>query len=107
MVEADAARDRYQLLETLRQYAWDHLVPTARLAVARDAHAAHYLSLAGEQARLMNVSGRQLGALDRLEADYDNLRAALAHMVSERRADEAARMLRRLIGLFNIRHPSE
>jgi predicted ATPase len=107
MVEADAARDRYQLLETLRQYAWDHLVATARLAVVRDAHAAHYLSLAGEQARLMSVSGRQLGALDRLEADYDNLRAALAHMVSERRADDAARMLRRLIGLFNIRHPSE
>jgi predicted ATPase len=107
MVEADPSRDRYQLLETLRQYAWERLVATGRLGPARDAHATHFTALAGEQAKLMGVSGRQVGALDRLEVDYDNLRAALAHLVADRRAEEATRMVRRLLGLFNIRHPSE
>jgi predicted ATPase len=107
MVEADPVRDRYQLLETLRQYAWDRLVATGQLGAARDAHAAHFSALAGEQAKLMGVAGRQVGALDRLEVDYDNLRAALAHLVAERRAEDATHLLRRLVGLFNIRHPRE
>jgi predicted ATPase len=107
MVEADPSRDRYRMLETLRQYAWDRLVAAGRLAEVRDTHAAYYVALAGEQARRMGEGGRQIAALDRLEADYDNLRAALAWLIERRRADEAARMARRLIGLFNIRHPRE
>jgi predicted ATPase len=107
MVEADPSRDRYRLLETLRQYAWEHLVAQGRLGEARDAHAACFLALAGEQAGLMGEGGRQMRALDRLEVDYDNLRAALAWIVEERRAEDAARMVRRLVGLFNIRHPRE
>jgi predicted ATPase len=107
MVEADPSRDRYRLLETLRQYAWDHLFAQGRLGEARDAHAACFSALAAEQARLMGEGGRQMVALDRLEADYDNLRAALAWLVEEHRADDAARMVRRLVGLFNIRHPRE
>jgi predicted ATPase len=107
MVEADPGHDRYQLLETLRQYAWERLLTTGRLAAARGAHAARFSALAAEQAKLMSLAGRQVGALDRLEADYDNLRAALSHLITEGRADDATRMLRRLIGLFNIRHPRE
>jgi predicted ATPase len=107
MVEADPARDRYRLLETLRQYAWGRLVAREGLVSARDGHAAYYASLAGEQARLMAAPGRQVEALDRLELDYDNLRAALAYLIEQRQVDSAARMVRRLVGLFNIRHPRE
>jgi predicted ATPase/class 3 adenylate cyclase len=107
MVEADPSRDRYRLLETLRQYAWDRLAAAGRLAEARDAHAACFAALAGEQAKRQGEGGEQVAALDRLEADYDNLRAALAWLIEQRRADEAARMAHRLIGLFNIRHPRE
>jgi predicted ATPase len=107
MVEADPSRNRYRLLETLRQYAWDRLVAAARLAAVRDAHAACFSALAAEQARRMGEGGQHIPALDRLEADYDNLRAALAWLIERDRADEAARMARRLIGLFNIRHPRE
>jgi predicted ATPase len=107
MLEADPGRDRYRLLETLRQYAWGRLVATQRLARTRDAHAAYYANLAGEQAGLMTAPGRQVEALDRLELDYDNLRAALAYLIEQRQADAAARMARRLVGLFNIRHPRE
>jgi hypothetical protein len=107
MVEADPSRGRYRLLETLRQYAWDRLVAAGRLAEARDAQAACFAALAGEQARRMGEGGQQVAALDRLEADYDNLRAALAWLIEQHRADEAARMAHRLIALFNIRHPRE
>jgi predicted ATPase len=107
MVEADPSRDRYRLLETLRQYAWDRLAGDGRLADARDAHAACYAALAREQAKRQREGGQPVAALDRLEVDYDNLRAALAWLIEQRRADEAARMAHRLIGLFNIRHPRE
>jgi predicted ATPase len=107
MVEADPSRNRYRLLETLRQYAWDRLVADGRLGETRDAHAAHFSALASQQAQRMGEGGEQIAALDRLEADYDNLRAALAWFIEQRRADEAARMARRLIALFNIRHPRE
>ncbi len=107
MLEADPSRDRYRLLETMRQYAWDRLIATGRLSDVRDAHTDYFMTLAGEQAATMGVSGRQLEALDRLEVDYDNLRAALAHLIEEHRGEEAARMVRRLSGLFNIRHPRE
>jgi predicted ATPase/class 3 adenylate cyclase len=107
MVEADPSRNRYRLLETLRQYAWDRLASAGQLAEVRDAHAACFAALAGEQAKRQGEGGQPAAALDRLEADYDNLRAALAWLIEQRRADEAARMAHRLIGLFNIRHPRE
>jgi predicted ATPase len=107
MVEAEPARDRYRLLETLRQYAWARLVAGGRLDELRDAHAASFAALAARQARRMGDGGQHLDALDRLDRDYDNLRAALAWLIEQRRADDAARMVRRLRRLFIIRHPRE
>jgi hypothetical protein len=107
MAEADPSRNRYRLLETLRQYAWDRLAAAGRLGAARDAHAACFFKLAAEQAKRTQAGDPHVAVLDRLEADYDNLRAALAWLIEQRRADEAARMVHRLIGLFNIRHPRE
>jgi predicted ATPase/class 3 adenylate cyclase len=107
MLEVDPSRDRYRLLETLRQYAWDRLAATERLAAAREAHARWFVSLAGQQAARMEVPGQQVNALDRLEADYDNLRAALAYLIETHQAESAARMARCMLGLFNIRHPRE
>jgi predicted ATPase len=107
MVEADPSRNRHRLLETLRQYAWQRLETTERLGEVRDAHAAHFSGLAAQQARRMVEGSRSVAALDRLEADYDNLRAALAWLIEQRRADPAAWMVRRLSGLFNVRFPRE
>ena len=106
-LEADPSRNRYRLLETLRQYAWDRLVATGRLTAVRDAHAMHFSALASEQARRMAEPGHQVAGRDRLEADYDNLRAALAWLIERHRADEAARLVRRLGILFAMRHPRE
>jgi predicted ATPase/class 3 adenylate cyclase len=107
MLEADPSRDRYSLLETLRQYGWDRLAASGQLAQARNDHAEFFTALATEQGRLASVPGREVDALDRLEADYDNLRTALAWLIEEGDAERSELMVRRLIGLFNIRHPLE
>jgi non-specific serine/threonine protein kinase len=107
MVEADPARERYRLLETLRQYGWERLVASGRLGEIRDAHASCFAALAARQARRMSEGGQYLDALDRLDAEYDNLRAGLAWLIDQRRAADAARMVRRLSGLFQMRHPRE
>jgi predicted ATPase/class 3 adenylate cyclase len=107
MLEADPSRDRYRLLETLRQYGWGRLTAADRLLRARVAHAGYFAALADEQGTLLRTPGRQVAALDRLEADYDNLRAALAWLIESRQAVQAAQVLSRIIDLFMSRHPAE
>ena len=73
---------RYRLLETVRQYAAEQLVRSggeAAVAAVRDDHAGHYLKLAEEAAP--ELFGPRQGAwLRRLDADWDNLRAALEYL---------------------------
>ncbi|HEU4425353.1 MAG TPA: BTAD domain-containing putative transcriptional regulator [Pilimelia sp.] len=69
---------RYRLLETLRHYAAEELDRHPEESQeARGAHAAYYRTLAEEIDR--NLGGPDLDAmLDRLAAEHDNLRTALA-----------------------------
>jgi predicted ATPase/class 3 adenylate cyclase len=80
LVVADEQPDgtaRYRLLETLRQYARQKLAERgAAVDALRRRHAAHYLALA-EQAAPHLTGPQQLVWLARLEAELDNLRAAL------------------------------
>ncbi len=67
---------RYRLLETVRQYALQRLEGGADGAAVRRRHAACFLALA-EQAE-PHLRRAEAGAwLDRLQADHDNIRAAL------------------------------
>ena len=71
-----AAGYRYRLLETIRQYAGDRLREAGEAGRTRDRHLAHALALA--EAAEPELRGPESGAvLDRLEAEHDNLRAAL------------------------------
>src|SRR5207237_867951 len=73
---ASAEPARYRFLETIRQYALDRLLESREAAAARQKHLAYFLGLA-EQAE-PHLRGRdQVRWLDRLEAEHDNLRAAL------------------------------
>jgi predicted ATPase len=70
---------RYRLLETLRQYARQRLAAAAAAARCYERHAAHYLALAEDAGpRTAGASDPEAHAqLARLEAEFDNLRAAL------------------------------
>lgn len=68
---------RYRLLETVRQYARDRLRERGEDAHWEGRHLAYFLALA-EEAEPQLTGANQLVWLDRLEAEHDNLRAALA-----------------------------
>jgi tetratricopeptide (TPR) repeat protein len=75
-VGPDAEHGLYRLLETVRQYGQERLVAVGEGAAVRDAHLAYFLALAEEAAPLL--TGSEAGWwLARLEAEHDNLRAAL------------------------------
>ncbi len=67
---------RYRLLETMRQYANELLVAAGEAAALRSRHFAHHLRVAAA-ADPEGAAAGSSGALDRLEVDHDNLRAAL------------------------------
>jgi predicted ATPase len=69
---------RYAMLETLRQYAAELLRDRHHL---RDVHAQYYRGLVRASERPLE-DARQIDTLARLEAEHDNLRAALAHSCS-------------------------
>ena len=81
--EAAGGVARYRLLETLRQYGQHKLAAAGAAAPLRGRHAGVYLALAEALApdlprHIHSSSPASLDALDRLEAEHDNLRAALA-----------------------------
>jgi predicted ATPase len=67
---------RYRLLETIREYATEKLIEAGRANDARRRHFDYFLALA-ERAEPELRTPRVLEWLERLEADHDNLRAAL------------------------------
>jgi predicted ATPase/DNA-binding SARP family transcriptional activator/tetratricopeptide (TPR) repeat protein len=71
-----ATGSRFSMLETIREYALELLDRSQRLEAVRAAHAEYYLALA-EQLEPDFERG-QRAALDRIETELDNFRAAFA-----------------------------
>ncbi|CAA9538149.1 MAG: hypothetical protein AVDCRST_MAG73-1622 [uncultured Thermomicrobiales bacterium] len=85
---ADAGSEpRFGMLETIREYGLERLEEHGQAALARDAHAAHFLHLA-EEAKPQLTGADQVTWLDRLESEHDNLRAALTWWGSTGQAEE-------------------
>jgi non-specific serine/threonine protein kinase len=74
--EVGTGEERYRLLETVRQYGWERLVEAGEATAARDRHRDWCVALA-ERAEPELCGTRQLEWLERLDAEYDNLRAAI------------------------------
>ncbi len=68
--------NRYSMLETVRQYAWEKLSGTGDHEKIRARHLAYFLELA-EEARPYLARTEQITWLDRLDQEASNLRAAL------------------------------
>jgi non-specific serine/threonine protein kinase len=90
-VEERRGEARYRLLETVRQYGQDKLQEFAEAAKVRRTHRDWYARLA-EQAEAETQEARQLSVLDRLEAEHDNLRAALGWSLEQQEAETAAQI---------------
>ena len=89
---------RYRLLETVRHYAAERLArrPGSELDETRAAHRNHYLALV-ETAGLHLRGPDEVVWLDRLEVEFDNIRAALAFSLAD--PDRAEPGLRLAAGL--------
>ena len=86
LVQAEVIRGstRYRLLETLRAYAAERLAQRggAGLREARSAHLNHYVALV-ETAAVRVRSPDEVRWLDSIEAEFDNIRAALAFSIAD------------------------
>lgn len=73
---------RFMMLETIREYALDRLVAGGESQIVRRRHAQTFLRLAeSAEPHLRRVE--QLGSLNYLDREHDNLRAALAWSLQE------------------------
>jgi predicted ATPase/class 3 adenylate cyclase len=96
--EGPDGEPRFGTLETIREYALERLTEAGELDDTRRRHAEHYATFA-EGARDHLVGPAQFATLDRLEADYDNFRAALTWTLGSPAANPADRAERVDIGL--------
>jgi predicted ATPase/class 3 adenylate cyclase len=98
VTEGADGEPRLGMLETIRQYALERLEQDDDADGARRRHAGYYAAFA-ERASEQLEGPAGLTALDRLEADHDNLRAAMAWSLETAAADPAGRGERAVIGL--------
>ena len=89
---------RVGMLETIREFALERLEQAGDLDDARRRHARYYAGVA-ERACGQLYGPAHLAALDRLEAEHDNLRAALAWSLETPAADPDGDHERAVIGL--------
>jgi predicted ATPase/tetratricopeptide (TPR) repeat protein len=98
---------RVAMLETIREYALERLVERGEVEALHRQHASYYLALA-EQAQPEVEGPGQVAWLQRLEAEHDNLRAALEWALERREAETAVRLSGALEDFWMLRsHWSE
>ena len=91
VIEEETVEARYRLPETIRQYARDKLFESGEAEQIRDRHLDYFLHFV-ETAEPKLRSAEQLEWLERLEAEYDNLRTALAWSLESRKSDHVLRL---------------
>jgi predicted ATPase/class 3 adenylate cyclase len=108
VAETGALEARYRLLETIAVYASERLAEAGEGDGTRRRHARWYLGLA-EQAVDQLTGPEQPRWTSRLEAEHDNLRAALSTLLAEPASgDDAVRLAGALVPFWFLRgHLSE
>ncbi len=89
VADRSSGRTRYSMLETIRQFADDHLTQTGE---ADEAHAAHARYFADQESRVLSLwdSPRQREAYTWLDVELANLRAAFRWAADHDDLDTAA-----------------
>jgi predicted ATPase/DNA-binding SARP family transcriptional activator len=94
---------RFAMLEVIRQYAAEALHATPQLeATVRQAHAEYILALVEETAPRLRER-EQARALERLDAQHDNARAALRWALETGEAETALRLASGLHAFWDLR----
>jgi predicted ATPase len=81
-VEGARGEPRFLMLETIREYAAERLESSGEANAAQRRHLDYFLGLAARAEPHLHAA-TQLEWLDRLQAEHDNLRAALAWSLGE------------------------
>jgi len=102
MTEERNGEVRYYMLETIRQYASDKLQEATENEYLHDRHLAYFLQLA-ETAEPHLRRAEQIEWLNQLEAEYQNLRAALEWALSKESAEPSLRLCAALGMFWKIR----
>ena len=102
LVEDHGGDTRYRFLETVRQYGLDMLSKSGDLVEMRRQHRDVFLDMA-ELAKPELRGANQRVWLDRLDADHDNLRAALEWSRQSGEAEEGLRLAGALVRFWSIR----
>jgi predicted ATPase/DNA-binding SARP family transcriptional activator len=100
---AVAGEPRLGMLETIREYALEQLAACADVDAARRRHALHFAAIA-EAAEEGLLGPDQLEWLERLDADRDNIRAALTWAVESHEAEIGLRIAASLWRYWNMRN---
>jgi non-specific serine/threonine protein kinase len=87
----EGVEGRFRLLDTMRQYAREKLLQAGEAKTVCERHLEFFLRIA-ETAEPKLRSDEQLIWLGRLEAEHDNLRAALAWTLEHGASDQALRL---------------
>jgi predicted ATPase/DNA-binding CsgD family transcriptional regulator len=93
---------RYRLLETIREYAFEKLEQAGEMVWLRDRHLELFLARAEEAAPKLGDAYQQLW-LNWLDAEHDNLRAALAWSLEGDRIEAGLRLASALVRFLEIR----
>ena len=102
LLRRDPASGRSEVHELLRQYAAEQLTQVGEVETLRDAHAAYYTSAVGE--READIKGRrQLPALNEIESDFENVRAAWDWALERGNAEAIGQATESLALFFNMR----
>jgi predicted ATPase/transcriptional regulator with XRE-family HTH domain len=102
VVDAQGAVARYRLLQPIRQYALEQLESSGEADTYRRRHAAALVELAGT-GDTDPCGPDEIPSLDRLEAEHDNLRAALRWALTHRDNEAALRASAALFPLWERR----
>lgn len=87
----DDGEPRFTMLETVREYALEKLTESGECNEMQGRHVAYYLKFA-EEAESKLGGEQQATWLNLLEAEHDNMRAALSWALENSRVEEALRL---------------